>query len=393
MTPIRVLILISGLTVEGPNGGIARHAIELSRTLDPHVVQPIIGAFWDYHTPHDALWLERLRDEGAEVFVATDWDEQAQYQSCVRAWRETPKCLTEPVDIVHSHGEFSDLAAILLRRKLGAKAIVRTVHSEFEWSKRPLYGKLFPQLLYPLAFDRELGVSRQVVANLDGRPLAALRRRRAVLMRSAINLHRFENLSGDPVAKRLGFGIPATAPVIGSVGRLTWQKGYRVLIASFARVLARHPDARLLLVGVGPENDALRQLAVDRGMAERVIFAGSRTDVEELLTIMDVFASSSRFEGLPAVVLESMGSGTPVVATEISGTIEVVQHGVTGFLVPPEDEESLATAICAMLENPRQAKEMAATAGRMVRKEFSFEAAARRHEETYCQLMRMTSGG
>ena len=120
--------------------------------------------------------------------------------------------MEDSVDVVHSHGEFSDLAAVSLRRKLGARAIVRTVHNEVEWSKRPYYGKLFPQLLYPLTFDRELAVSKQVLANLDARPLAKARHRRAVLMRSAVNLSRFDLVNFDPAAKRRELGIPVVCP-------------------------------------------------------------------------------------------------------------------------------------------------------------------------------------
>lgn len=386
MRPIRVLILISGLTVEGPNGGIARHAIELSRTLDPNVVQPTIGAMWDYGTPHDTAWLERLRSEDAEAFVAARWDDNAQYMSCVHAWRGIPQCMQDPVDVIHSHGEFSDLAAVTLRRKLGARAIVRTVHNEVEWSKRPYYGRLFPQLLYPLTFDRELAVSKQVLANLNGRPLAKVRHRRAVLMRSAVNLSRFDLVNFDPAAKRRELGLPLSAPLLGSVGRLTRQKGFDVLLHAFSQVLARHPDAYLLIAGVGPEQESLRHTIAELGLVDRAILAGSRSDVEELLRIMDVFVSSSRFEGLPAVILESMASGTPVVATKTSGTVEIVRDNDTGLLVPPEDPEALAAALHAMLTSPERAKAMASNAERMVREEFSFEAAARRHEEVYRQV-------
>jgi glycosyltransferase involved in cell wall biosynthesis len=388
MKPIRVLILISGLTVEGPNGGIARHAVELSRTLDPNVAQPVIGAMWDYGTPHDTVWLERLRQEESEAFVAARWDDDAQYMSCVHAWRAIPECLKAPADIIHSHGEFSDLAALLLRKKLGARAIVRTVHNEVEWSKRPYYGKLFPQLLYPLTFDCELGVSEQVVANLDRRPLARARHRRAVLMRSAVSLDRFDLINFDPAAKRRELGLPLTAPLVGSVGRLTRQKGYDVLLNAFRQVLAHHSDAYLLVAGIGPEEESLRRTIAEWNMTDRAILAGSRSDVEELLRIMDVFVSSSRFEGLPAVILESMASGTPVVATNTSGTVEIVRDGSTGLLVQQEDPEALATAIDIVLTSPERAQAMASNAESMVREEFSFRALASKHEAVYTQLFR-----
>ena len=101
---------------------------------------------------------------------------------------------------------------------------------------------------------------------------------------------------------------------------------------------------------------------------------------------MDLFVSSSRFEGLPAVILESMASGTPVVATNTSGTVEIVRDGDTGLLVQPEDPDALANAVHTLLTSPASAQAMASNAERMVREEFSFEAAARRHETVYRQL-------
>ena len=387
MSPIRLLMLISGLTVEGPMGGVARHAIELCKVFDRSIVEPILGALWHYQTPFDDAWLQRANDMGIETFIAADWDENAQYRSCVHAWRATPSHVTKPVDIIHSHGEFSDLAALLLRRQLRAKALVRTVHNEYEWSKRPLYGKVFPRFLYPLTFRCEMGVSEKVVVNLDNRSIARVQNRRSAVLRNAINMERFTGQQIDTSTLREELGIPNNAPVVGSVGRLVPQKGYSVLIDSAQQVLKHFPNVYFVLVGEGRAEQSLRAQVNETGLSSRVIFTGPRSDVEAMLALMDVFVSSSLWEGLPTVVLESMASGTPVVATNVSGNAQLIHNCETGLIVPPDDPESLANAIIRMLEEPALAQLVAKNAQALVEAEYSINSVARQLEQIYVELM------
>lgn len=387
MKPIRVLMLISGLTVEGPMGGVARHAIELCNAFDRQQVEPIIGALWHYQTPFDDQWLRQVNQMGIETFIAADWDESAQYRSCLCAWRATPAKVPRPIDIIHSHGEFSDLAALLLRYQLHAKALVRTVHNEYEWSKRPLYGRLFPQLLYPLTFERELGVSDQVVANLNRRTFARLRNRRSEVVRNAVNTERFLGQKFDPHILRAELGIPIDSPVVGSVGRLVPQKGYTYFIEAAQQVLASIPSSHFVLVGEGRAEQALRRQVNELGLSERILFTGPRSDVETLLALMDVFVSSSLWEGLPTVVLESMASGTPVVATNVSGNAELIRDRETGLLVPPANPIALANAIISMLQEPLLAERVAKGARELVTAEYSVNTVARQLERIYREIL------
>lgn len=387
MMPIRVLIIVSSFAIEGPLGGVARFAVELSRALDKARVTPILAALWDYHTPYDRIWLERINDEGIQAFIAADWMEAQPLRSCTDALQGLRAQMPENVDIIHAHGEFSDLAAIGLRRFVKPCAVVRTVHNEFEWAKRPLLGKFFPNTIYPFTFDAELGVSQQVVANLDQRPLAKLRGEKALCMYNALNFARFAPHAIDAAALRESLDIPTAGPIIGTVGRLAPQKGLHVLLEAAPIVLAQVPDATFLVVGDGVLGVELRQYARRLGIEKRVCFTGSREDVVDLYAIMDLFVSSSLWEGLPTVVLEAMAASVPVVATHVSGNVELVQASRTGVLAEPNDPQALAASIVASLQAPEEAQRMGRNAGEFVRANFAIEEVASRHVDLYHRLM------
>lgn len=387
MTKIRVLQLLSGLAVEGPLGGVARFGIELSRALVPAHFAVTLGGLWDYHTGYEARWQQQLTAEGIPTFVAAPWQEQQPYQSCVAALRGAQAQLTGQFDLIHSHGEFADLAALALRRRLGAQALVRTVHNEREWSKRPLFGALFTHLLYPFTFAREVGVAQTVVDNLNRRPLAKVAGKQAQLLHNALNVTRFSQPTGH-LLTRAELGLPTDAYLIGSVGRLRPQKGYPILLAAAAQVRQTLPHAHFVLIGDGELRPQLEAQAQQLGIADAVTFLGPRHDVERLYGLLDLFVSSSLWEGLPTVILEAMAAGCPVVATAVAGSRDLVAHGERGLLAPPNDPTALAAALVQQAQTPAAARRMAQQAGHFVREHFSITAVARQHEALYRDLLK-----
>lgn len=384
--PVRVLELISGLAVEEISGGVARFVTELVQAMDRSRVQPFVAAIWDYETPYDRPRAAQLSAAGIPTVLAATWDEKRAYWSCLAGLAGLRRELRDRVDVVHSHGEFSDLAAIAIKRRVVAGHLVRTVHSEREWGKRPLWGKFFPNLVYPWFFRAELAVSRRAADNLDCRPVARLRGKRASYIPNGLNFTRFTDIEVDRVEKRRSLGVPADALVVGSVGRLVRAKGYDVLLAAVPQVLARHPGAHFVIVGAGADSEALQGQARALGVAASMTFAGARTDVVEVLKTFDLFVSPSRWEGLPTVVLEAIAAGLPVVATDISGNRELIQHGTSGLLTPPEDPAALSAAILAMMTGQVPAAEMAARARERARALYSIDAVATRYADFYCQL-------
>jgi glycosyltransferase involved in cell wall biosynthesis len=162
-----------------------------------------------------------------------------------------------------------------------------------------------------------------------------------------------------PAARRAiadELGIPDSAPLVITVGRLAPVKNQTLAI----RALADVPSARLLVVGDGPLRDELEQAAADAGITDRVTFAGMRSDARALMGAADVAVISSEGEGLPLVVLEALAGGTPLVATAGRGLRELLTDGETARLVPPGNEQALAQAIRDVIDDPELRRRLVA---------------------------------
>ncbi len=389
--PVRILNLIYSFDIEGGGGGIGRFVTALSRALDPARYSVSVGALWHTGSPDEDRWMEALRAQGIQAFAAAPWDGARPYRSFRQALSGLRRRLkTSPADVLHSHSEFSDAAALLLRGLTGPPAAMRTVHYGFryEWRKRPLRRIFLTNLLYPLLFSAEVGVSQAITEVMNRRPVSRLLGRRAECIYNAIDLSRFQEVQVDREARKRSLGLPPEAVVVGSVGRLSEQKGYRYLVEAAARVLERLPQARFLLIGDGELAAELQAQAQSLGLSGRLIFTGPRRDVEELLPCLDLFVSSSLWEGLPTAILESMASGTPVVATDVPGTRELVRPGETGWLAPPGDGRALGEAILGALADP-SGREKAAAGAAGILQAFSIETVA----GAYCRLYERIAGG
>lgn len=178
--------------------------------------------------------------------------------------------------------------------------------------------------------------------------------------------------------------------VIGTVGRLQDVKDQATLIAAFALLCARRPDARtglrLAIVGDGPLRARLAQQAQDAGVADLVWFPGARNDIPELMRSFDVFALSSIAEGTPVTLLEAMACGRPVVATRVGGIPEVVQDGVNGALVPASNPQALADALAAYVDDPARVAAHGAAARSNIERHYSVAAMVGAYTALYGQL-------
>jgi glycosyltransferase involved in cell wall biosynthesis len=206
------------------------------------------------------------------------------------------------------------------------------------------------------------------------------------IVRSGVDV---AGLAGGPERRagaRARFGLPLEVPIIGAVTRLARVKDPETLIRAFALVHARRPAARLVLVGDGSLRGSCETLVAQLGLADRVVFAGVRRDVAEILPAFDVTALSSLDEGLPRTILESMATGVPVVATAVGGVPEVVIDDVTGLLVPRADPPALAQALRRVLDDPPLGHRLA-TSARDLLGGFDVSTMVRQTEVLYAELV------
>jgi glycosyltransferase involved in cell wall biosynthesis len=195
-----------------------------------------------------------------------------------------------------------------------------------------------------------------------------------------LNGIRVDAIDRGAAAERLRAEVDADAGtlLIGAAGHVTHRKGFDVLLDAFAR--AGLPDARVVLIGDGPELDALRRRADGLGIAGRVHWMGRRDDAAALLAGCGVFVLPSRNEGMANVMLEALAAGTPVVASDISGVRTALgadDGAATGWIVPPDDAGALAAALrevgMLLRDDPAAVQARAASALRRVRERFSVE--------------------
>jgi len=386
---IRVIEILNGLGIEQFGGGAERFVVALSHALNPAQFEVTICGLWSRGTQLEQKRREQLEAKGIHTFFATKWEPQRLTSSFLTAVKNVRNWLTQnPVDILHSHSQFGDVLAPICKMTMGVPVALRTVHDghSLEWRKRPLRRLLFTNLLYPFLFDVEIGVNPFIAERLSHRRLAALLRKRSLCIYNALDAKRFSQITVDRAQKRLSLGISPHAFVVGFVGRLVEGKGVEILLEAFAIVVQQAPQVMGIIIGDGEWSTLLHTKAQQLGIGKNVRFLGPRTDIEELYVCMDLFVLPSFWEGLPTVILESMASGIPVLASDIPGNRLLIKDQVNGWLTPPGHAQALADKILTSLNSPSALWEITLRARETVKK-FDIENIAPQHEKLYVQTL------
>ncbi len=386
---ICVVQLFYTFDVEEGGGGLSKFALELGRNIDRDNFDVVFASLGYYDSALGKKRITELQAEGYEAFEAADWNEAKPYKSYLAAqlflnkWCSAKK---GPV-VIHSHSEYTDINAILLKAAHPRLPILRTVHYGFayEWSTKPLRRHVFTNTLYPIMFNQEIGINLFNTERMNKRRLSQLLHKKARCIYNAIDLTPFQAIRVDTTKIKGSFGIPALAPLIGSVGRLAEQKGYCYLIEAMPEILKAIPQAYTMIIGDGPLADELKHQAQELGVQDRVVFTGARADVPELLSCMNLFVSSSLWEGLPTVLLEAMAANVPIVATNIAGTNELIQNDQNGKLAEPRNSHDLAQSIIKSLASPQDAERLKLAAKETVQ-HFQMYRIAQQYEAIYQSL-------
>ncbi len=282
-----------------------------------------------------------------------------------------------PVDIVNTHSSTDSWLVALACRYLrmrgrAAPLIVRTRHVSV-----PVADNRATRWLYRRATARIVTTGDALRESLV-RDLA-LDAARVFSVPTGIDPHRYATV--DAATARAALGLPA-GPLVGIVATLRSWKGHRYLIDALARM--RHTDARLVIVGDGPQRDALTAQVDAAALAPRVTFAGQQRDVAPWLAALDVFALPSYAnEGVPQALLQAMFAGVPCVTTDAGAIGEVAHANSTALVVPREDPDALAVAIDRLLDDPALGRKLAGNARELVSGRYTESAMLDRMESVF----------
>ena len=359
MPRIRVMQIVAGLAIGAQSGGAELFGVQLARHLSRGKFEASVFPMWEFRSQIEDKWREDLEGEGIPVGESTGGGRSRILhlrKVVARLWSFVS--IIKP-EIVNSHTQQGDPIVTLLSYLHPCHPrSIRTVHIDQPWLNRPYMDIIFDKALFPAMFEAEIAVSQAVRRSLDRRLVARLLNKKSYLCYNGVDAALFRRSASHDHRSMLPTEISIPGPRIGVIGRLTKQKGHEVLFQAMNTVCKTH-SPHLLVIGTGPKETELREQARILGIRKSVHFLGSRSDVLALLASLDLVVSSSLWEGLSTVLLEAMSMEVPVIATDVSGSQEIVKDGVTGLLVPPHDPDRLAEAITMMLDDPTQARAMA----------------------------------
>ncbi len=259
-------------------------------------------------------------------------------------------------DIVHTHNPKTGVFGRIAARLAGTPIVVNTVHGVYgtdgSAARRATYLTL--ERIAAACSDFEFCQSREDLEML--RALRIVRPERSMYIGNGVDLAIFDPGAVDRSAVRASLGLDDATIVIGTVGRLVWEKGLREVFDAAERIHGARPGVRFLVVGPRDEGkaDAVPEATVvDLERRGVVRFLGLRRDVRDLYGIMDMFVLASYREGFPRSAVEASAMGLPLVLTDIRGCREAVTDGQNGFLVPPRDARRLEAALVRLIDDPQ----------------------------------------
>mgnify|MGYP006290003267 CR=1 FL=1 len=367
--PIKVLHVIPWIA----SGGVEQRRLELARRLDANQFEQRIAC---QGAPSPLA--DRIREAGVEVEVLGEhsrrWELRNIYQivRLIRQWRP---------DIVHG-AVFEGVALATIAGRLAGSEII--IAEEIDFPADRSWKGILAFKAFSMMADRCVAVSPSVVDYLTGPGLVPSDRVTRIFNGTSPP----RKPSNDQLEQaRQKLGIPRDAFVIGGVGRIRdHHKRFSDLLRAAAAVAPDIPSLHVLVVGDGPDLDMLRELAKKLGIADRVSFAGYRTDVGTMYALMDVFVLSSNRESFGLVLVEAMFSGLPVVSTRVGGPRDIVIEGETGLFVPPYKPDAIARTVETLYNDPDLRQRLAEAGRRRAEEQFSSERYAEDVRRLYIEL-------
>jgi len=364
---IKILYLIDRIKAAGAQ----KHLIELIKALDKTKFQPHLclleksSALDDLGIPVYCLNVKR-------IYGISGINGLLQLVRLIRK---------EKFDIVHSYLFSENILGTIAAKMAGVKVMIT--------SRRDTGLLVQGDWEHILAYRSTNRWVDKIVCVSEAVMKVALAKEKAepgklVVIYNGVDIDRFSHQpSAISHQLRQNLGIKDDESVVGMIANFSWVKGHKDVIDVARIVLKEVPNTKFIFIGEGPLKGSCQASAVRHQLEDKTLFLGSRQDISELLSIMDISLNASYSEGMSNTILESMAAGVPVVATAVDGNLETVSDNETGFLVPPKNAATMALAIMKILRDSALRKNLGENARQRALWQFSFLGMVKVYEGLY----------
>ena len=375
---IKILHLLSSRGLYGAE----RVLVNLIEHYNTQIITPYMALLQDSKAPADDL-IEAADRRGAQniIIKCGKWVD-------IKALKQVNEIIkNEGIHIIHCNEMKSRLYGLIVSKMLHIPVI--TTHHN--WIRNKLSTTIFEYLdaVYIRFIDRVIPVSVGVKKAL--REIAVPKRRMSVIL-NGINVREFvkDKRRADSLREELNIGN--SEYVVGSVGRLSVEKGHRYFLEAAHKVLTKMQNIRFVIVGDGELTDELRELVQKLEIEQNIIFAGYQTDVTQFYSLMDICVMPSLIEGTPMALMEAMATGVPVIASAVGGIPTIIDNRENGVLVEPQNPDAITNAILALLQNRTACDKISKNARKTILKRYSADRMARQYENEYRRLLIRKNG-
>ncbi len=283
----------------------------------------------------------------------------------------------QKVDLIHCHLPVSAAAGRLVGKYLGVPVVYTEHNKQERYHPATRALNLMTMGLNAEVLTVSEDVRQSLLAHWSGD------QQRVSVLINGVNTSRYDPVQHDPASSRVKLGLPADAPIVGTVCVFRTQKRLECWLDLASRTLTEIPDAHFVLIGDGPTEEKVKARAQALGLGDRITFPGRLREVRPWLAAMDVYLMTSEFEGLPIALLEAMSMELPIVTTSAGGIAEAVTDGTEGFVLAVNEWEELLSPLLRLMRDTELRERIGKAARNRVVKDFSIERMARELEAVY----------
>ncbi len=360
---------------QGKVGGGETHIVDLVKHLNKEHFQPVVLSFTD------GEMIDTLNDIGVENYVI-----HSEKAFDFSTWKNVKTLMREKeIDLIHIHGTRATSNVYWAAKKLDLPTVY-TIHG---WSFHDDQNALVKnaRIFFEKWITKKTDCNISVSSSNQQTGFKNIPGFESVVIHNGIDLVKFNPDCAKRKNLRNELNIAQNAFVVSFIGRMTAQKDPLTLIKAFKEIISEYPNAVLLMVGDGELKDKAIALTKEFGLENSVIFQKSRADVADILFSSDIFCLPSLWEGFPIALLEAMAMRKAVIATEVDGSVEIIQNKKNGILVKPQNIQMLTDAIKELISNNSLKTKLAIAAQQTILNDFDVKNMTKKIEDVYLNVL------